>query len=147
MISDVKSSLTDVMNSASDKLQGSLSFLKNMKEAGVEKVSTFVNDILGLAPLIEVAGFNMKDVSIDVGIPPGITISFVKEKDVDPETIKQLLEDNKDKEMLKFIVLSLEKADAMQRGMNLSHYKFQGMSMKVGLPPDISLKYSRLNDS
>jgi hypothetical protein len=51
-------------------------------------------------PLIEVAGFNMKDVSIEAGIPPGITISFVKEKDVDPETIKQLLEDNKDKEML-----------------------------------------------
>ena len=147
MISEITSSLTDVMNSASDKLQGSLSFLRNMKEAGVDKISTFVNDILGLAPLIEVAGFNMKDVSIEAGIPPGITISFVKEKDVDSETIKRLLEDNKDKEMLKLIVLSLEKADAMQKGMNLSHYKFQGMSMKIGLPPDISLKYSRLSDS
>jgi hypothetical protein len=50
MTSDVKSSLTDVLNSASDKLQGSLSFLKNMKEAGVDKISPFVNDILGLAP-------------------------------------------------------------------------------------------------
>jgi hypothetical protein len=147
MITEIKAGLTDVMNSASDTLKGSLSLLKNVKEAGIEKINTLVNDILGLAPLIEVAGFNMRDVSIELGIPPGIAISFVKEKDVDPETIKQLLEDNKDKEMLKFIVLSLEKADAMQKGMNLSHYKFHGMSMKIGLPPDVSLKYSRVRNS
>jgi hypothetical protein len=68
-----------------------------------------------LAPLIEVTGFNMKDVSVDVGIPPGMTISFVKEKDVDAETINQLLEENKDKEMLKLIVRALLKADALQK--------------------------------
>ena len=104
------------MTSASEKLKDLLSFLKNVKEAGVEKVNTFVNDILGLAPLIEVTGFNMKDLSIEAGIPPGIIISFVKEKDVDAETINKMLEDNKDKETLKLIVMALEKADAMQKG-------------------------------
>ena len=92
------------MNFASDKLTASLCFLKDAKEAGADKINGFVNDILGMAPLIEVTGFNMKDVSVDVGIPLGMSISFVKEKDVDAETINQLLEDNKDKEMLKLIV-------------------------------------------
>jgi len=72
-----------------------------------------------------------------------MSISFVKEKDVDAETINQLLEDNKDKEMLKLIVRALLKADALQKGMDLSHYKFSGLSMKIGLPPDISLKFVR----
>ena len=140
---DLKETVGNVLNFASDKLTASLSFLKDAKEAGTDKIAGFVNDILGMAPLIEVAGFNMKDVSVDVGIPPGMTISFVKEKDVDAETINQLLEDNKDKEMLKLIVKALLKADALQKGMNLSHYKFSGLNMKIGLPPDISLKFVR----
>src|SRR6476646_5288449 len=123
---DLKSSVGDVFNFASDKLQASLSFLKDAKDAGTEKITGFVNDILGLAPLIEVTGFNMKDVSVEAGIPPGMSISFVKEK-----------------EMLKLIVRALLKADALQKGMDLSHYKFSGLSMKIGLPPDISLKFVR----
>ena len=58
-IADLKSNVADVMNSASDKLINSLSFLKDVKEAGAEKISGLVNDILGLAPLIEATGFNM----------------------------------------------------------------------------------------
>jgi inosine-uridine nucleoside N-ribohydrolase len=144
---DLKETVSDVLNFASDKLTASLSFLKDAKEAGAEKINGFVNDILGLAPLIEVTGFNMKDVSVEVGIPPGMTISFIKEKDVDTDTINQLLEANKDKEMLKLIVRALLKADSLQKGMNLSHYKFSGLGMKIGLPPDISLKFVRVSDN
>ena len=78
----------------------------------------------------------MSDIGVDMGIPPGISISFIKEKDVDPETIDQILE-----EMLRIIVRSLQKADSLQKGMNLSHYKFRGLTMKLGLPPEMSLKF------
>src|SRR4030095_9650412 len=142
-ITDLKSNVADVISSASDKLFDSLSFLKDIKEAGAEKINTLMNDILGLAPLIEVTGFNMKEVSIDASIPPAITISFTKQKDVDAETINKLLEDNNDKEILKLIVRGLQKADSLQNGMDLEHYKFNGLNMKIGLPPDISLKFLR----
>jgi len=88
-----------------------------------------------------------KSICVEAGIPPGMSISFVKEKDVDAETINQLLEENKEKEMLKLIVRALLKADALQKGMNLSHYKFNGLSMKIGLPPDISLKFTRVAEN
>jgi len=44
---------------------------------------------------------------------------------------------------LKLIVRALLKADLLQKGMKLSHYKFNGLNMKIGLPPDISLKFTR----
>jgi hypothetical protein len=83
----------------------------------------------------------MKEVGVHVAVPPGITISLIKEKDVDTETINQLLEDNKGKELLKLIIRALQKADSIQKGMNLSHYVFRGLHMKIGLPPDMSLKF------
>ena len=142
-ITILKDGLKKTVDTMQTTVKDSFSFLKDMREASLDKIKTLVNDILGLAPLIEVSGFNMKDVSVDAGIPPAISIAFIKEKDVDAETIHQLLEENKDKSMLTLIIRALQKADSIQKGMNLSHYVFRGINMKIGLPPDISLKFSR----
>lgn len=139
----IKEGIKKTVDSMESTVKDSFSFLKDMREASLDKIKTLVNDILGLAPLIEVSGFNMKDVSVDAGIPPAISITFTKERDVDAETIHKLLEDNKEKSMLTLIIRALQKADSIQKGMNLSHYIFRGLNMKIGLPPDISLKFSR----
>ena len=55
-----------------------------------------------------------------------------------------MLAENEDKKLLQVIVKSLEKADEMQKHMNLANYKFRGLSMKIGLPPDVSLKFTRI---
>ena len=142
-IQKIKSGISDTVSSVSDSLKNSLSFLSDLKEAGWEKVSLFTNDILGLAPLIEVTGFSMKEVIADASIPPSIILQFVKEKEADPQVIEDMLEKNKQKEVLTLIVRALQKADALQKAMKLSHYRFNGMNMKIGLPPDISLKFIR----
>jgi len=78
-LEEVKSGIADKITIVSDKLKGSLSFLKDMKEASTEKISALVNDILGLAPVIEMTGFSMKDISMDIGIPLGVNLAFTKE--------------------------------------------------------------------
>ena len=144
VLSNLKEGLTEAMGSVNDKFKDSLSVIQDIKEAGKEKINSLLNDVLGLAPLIEHTGFNMKEVSIDIGIPPGINISFSKEKDIDPATIEKLLEENKDKEMFLLIVRGLQKADEFQKAINMAEYKFRGLNMKLGIPPDVSLKYSRI---
>ena len=143
-IEKIKSGISDVVESIDSGVQDSISFMKDMKEASWEKVSSSINEILGLAPLIEATGFNMKDLSVDATIPPGIVFSFIKEKEVSSEDIDKLLNENKNKDILNLIVRALQKADSIQKSMNLSHYKFNGLTMKFGFPPDISLKFSRI---
>jgi hypothetical protein len=139
----MKSGLSDTISSLDTRLKEFLSFLTDIKEAGCDKVTAPVKDILSLAPLIELTGFNMKEISVDASMPPGITQTFLKEKEVDPETIDKLLEENKEKELLTLIVRASQRADALQNGIKLPDYKFRGLSRKMGLPPDISLKFSR----
>jgi hypothetical protein len=79
-LSDVKTGLSDSITLVGSKLKDSFSFLKDMMDSSIEKINALVNDILGLAPLIEITGFNMREVSVDMGIPPGISISFNKER-------------------------------------------------------------------
>lgn len=143
MIEQLKSGLSTATSGVGEKLKDSFSFLSDLKDAGWDKVTTLINDILGLAPLIEVTGFSMRDVIVDATIPPSITLQFLKEKEIDEKAIDDMLEQNNDKEMLALIVRALQKADSLQKAMNLSHYKFSSLGMKVGLPPDISLKFTR----
>lgn len=143
MIEKIKSGISGAVDTIDSKLKDSLSFLSDMKDAGWEKVTTLINDILGLAPLIEKTGYSMRDISVDATIPPGLTILFTKEKEVDPAIVERLLEENSEKQLLAMIVNGLQKADSLQKSMNLSRYKFYGLGMKVGLPPVISLKFSR----
>ncbi|HET7896328.1 MAG TPA: hypothetical protein VFL47_01615 [Flavisolibacter sp.] len=143
VVKHVKSGLSSATSAVGDKLKDSLSLFSDLKDAGWDKVGILINDILGLAPLIEVSGFSMRDVTVDATIPPSISLQFFKEKEVDEKTIEDLLEQNKDKEMLSLIVRALQKADGLQKAMKLSHYKFSSMGIKVGLPPDISLKFTR----
>jgi hypothetical protein len=139
----IKSSVNIAADALDSTMKDSISFLKSKKEQSVQKLSGMVNNILGLAPLIEATGFNMRRVDVDAAIPPSISLTFLKEKDVSPETVEKILEENKDKNMLNLIVKGLQKADSMQKGMNLSGYVFQEMKMKIGLPPDISLMFVR----
>ena len=143
-IEKIKSGISDAVSSASETMKNSLSFLSDLKDAGWEKVNTFINDILGLAPLIEVTGFSIKEVIADATIPPSIIIQFIKEKEANAQAIEDMLEQNKEKEMLMLIVRALQKADSLQNAMTLSHYKFSGLNMKIGLPPDISLRFTRI---
>ena len=146
-IEQIKSGIANAVSTVSDGLKNSLSFLSDLKDAGWEKISTFINDILGLAPLIEVTGFSMKDVIADATLPPSITFQFIKEKEADAQAIEDMLEQNKEKEILALIVRALQKADSLQKTMKLSHYKFSGLNMKIGLPPDISLKFTRIENA
>lgn len=141
VIDEIKSGFSIAASSVNDKLKDSLSFLSDVKDAGWNKVNVLVNDVLGLAPLIEVAGFNLKELHVEAGIPPGILLMFFKDKEVDAQTINNLLEENKDKEILILIVRGLQKADELQKSINLAHYKFSGLNMKLGLPPQVSLKF------
>ena len=146
-IEKIKSGISEAVSSVSETMKNSFSFLSDLKDAGWEKVNSFINDILGLAPLIEVTGFSIREVIADATIPPGIILQLIKEKDADAQAIEEMLEQNKEKEILTLIVRALQKADSLQKTMKLSHYKFSGLNMKIGLPPDIGLRFTRVENN
>ena len=76
----LKNGLKKTVSTMEDKVKDSFSFLKDMRESSLDRIKTLVNDILALAPLIEVTGFNMKEVSVDAGIPRPSASRLLKKK-------------------------------------------------------------------
>ncbi|PWT99368.1 MAG: hypothetical protein C5B52_10730 [Bacteroidetes bacterium] len=143
MIEKIKEGLQDAISIVQEKVGDSVELIKDFKELSTGKISDLVNNVLGLSPLIEESGFRMGDLNIAIGIPPSVSLGFIKEKDISPEAIDKILEENKDNELLKIILQALLKADSLQKSMNLSHYQFNSVGLTLGLPPDVSLKFIR----
>lgn len=146
VLEKIKSGLTSVASSIENTLDESLTILSDIKEAGSDKINAFVNKVEDLAPLLDQMGFNMNELDVGIGIPPAINLAFTKEKDVDAETIEKLLKENEDKPLLSIIIHSLQNADGLVKAMNLSNYKLGQLSMKIGLPPDVSIKLLRIQN-
>ena len=146
VLEKIKSGITAVATSIESTLDDSLTFLSDIKEAGSEKINVFVNKIEDLAPLLDQMGFNMNELEVGIGIPPEINLAFTKEKDVEAETIETLLKENEDKPLLSMIIHSLQKSDTLVKAMNLSNYKLGQLIMKIGLPPDVTIKLLRIEN-
>jgi len=135
-LTDIKSGLINASASINRRL-------KDTKDNGEDRSSIVLDKIAQLAPLIDLIGFDMEELVLQAGIPAGATVIFAKKKDVDEATIEAILKKNENKEMLALIVRALQKADSLQKKMKLSHYNFTKFYLKLGVPPEVSLSFSR----
>jgi hypothetical protein len=147
VLDTIKSGLSAVASTIESTVDDSLSFLSDIKQAGSDNMNAFVNKVQALAPLIDEAGFNMNEIEVGIGIPPEIHLAFAKEKDVDAATIESLLKANEDKPLFTMIIHTLQKSDVLVKGMNVSTYKLGQLTMKIGFPPDLTIKLLRIENA
>ncbi len=76
-----------------------------------------------------------------MGIPPDVVLTFRKEKQISSEAIQELIEQHKDKEILTLILKALLTANTLQSKITFDKFFFAGVSIKLGIPPQVSLKY------
>jgi len=138
-LTDIKSGLINASASINRRL-------KDTKDNGEDRSSIVLDKIAQLAPLIDLIGFDMEELVLQAGIPAGATVIFAKKKDVDEATIEAILKKNENKEMLALIVRALQKADSLQKKMKLSHYNFTKFYLKLGVPPEVSLRFLRVDE-
>ena len=145
MLESVSNTFKQQLSTAKDKASdaaGALSDKVNsLKEAGTDKIKSYMDEISHGLPLIEEAGFKVDGINIDLGLPPDISIGFSKTSEVSTETIQVLIEKNQDKKLLCLILNALHSANSLQSKITMDKFLFGGVSIKLGLPPEISLKY------
>ena len=127
-LSDVKAGLINASASINRKL-------KEMNVNGKDRTTLLLNKIVELAPLVDLIGFNMKELIVQGGIPESATVIFIKERDVDPAIIEAVLKENESKELLGLLVRALQKGETLQKKLKLSNYLFSSMHLKLGVPP------------
>ena len=137
--------ITDTLQQQLDKAKETVEIVygkvSEIKDAGMDKIKSYMDEISNGLPVFEEAGFHLDGISIGLGIPPDISIAFSKTKEVSAETIKALIHQNADKKSLSLILNTLLTANTLQNKIRLNKLIFAGVSIQLGVPPKVSLKY------
>jgi hypothetical protein len=126
-----------------EKVDGASSLLSDFKDESKEKIIDQVNSLGPILPIIAEVGYQLEAFNIVLSIPPGISLQFKKVKDVPKEKIDRILEQNKDKELLKMVVTSLVSADALHNRVKVGTCVFTGVLLDLSIPPKVHLKFGR----
>jgi hypothetical protein len=138
--------LKELGNSGIDQARDAMTAINEqigeLKEAGMDKIKAGIEELSSGMPLIEQSGFQIKDITLGLGIPPQVSIALAKTKAVESADIQKLIDANQDKKILCAILQALQTANNVQSKITMGKFLFTGVGIKMGIPPEVSLRYS-----
>jgi hypothetical protein len=106
-----------------------------------DKVKNVINDFIEAAPLIERAGFRIRDLEIELSIIPKLIPHFEKTIDVDDNTRLLIIEEVNDKRLIRLLLKALFKADNFQKSIKMGNLEFAGIEIEITAIPAVRLRY------
>jgi hypothetical protein len=133
--------ITKLKDNLKEKVSGASEYLDDLKEEGKEKIINYVNGLTDIIPIIAETGYRLKGIDMEVSIPPGVDMHFEKFKTISKEKIDEILEANKDKDLLRSIVKALVTADEFHKKLKMGDLLLTDISVNLSLPPKITIKF------
>lgn len=114
------------------------------KEAGSSKVKEVIDSINESMGLITSAGYEFRGIGVALGINPSITLTFHYLRTVTDEERADLMEQAKDKKMVKLILKLLFKAGDFYKSIKMGDYGLDGVIISLGLAPGMSISFKKV---
>ena len=106
-----------------------------------DKVKSVINDFIEAAPLIERAGFRIRDLEIELSVIPKLIPHFEKTIDVDDDARLLIIEEVHDKRLIRLLLKALFKADNFQKSIKMGNLEFAGIEIEITAIPAVRLRY------
>ncbi|MBL8006464.1 MAG: hypothetical protein JNJ56_02950 [Ignavibacteria bacterium] len=116
--------------------------IEEFRDSSVEKVKAMLSNINNSNELFDKSGFHLQNLKVSLGIPPVISVEFSIKGKISTEERARLLEDIKENNMIKLIVICLFKASDFYDKIQFGNYKLSLIEIELGLIPGINLEFS-----
>ena len=113
----------------------------HLNEVVSKKVRMIIDDFIAAAPLIEAAGFRIRDLEVELSIIPKLIPHFEKLTNTDETTRLQIIEQVKDKRIIRMLLKTLFKADNFQQSLKMGKLEFAGIEIEITAIPAVRLVY------
>ena len=117
--------------------------IQEFKDSGTAKIKEVLENIGGSPAIFLQSGYELKDVSINSGIPPVIASTFSFIKDISEEEQKKVLEETKKSPLIHLIISYLLKASNYFDKIKVGSYKMTSVSISLGLTPGVNINFTK----
>jgi hypothetical protein len=133
-ISDIKD---NIFSSEEEEIK------EEFKEPGTSKIQEMLNYITDSTDLINRAGFELSGLGVSIAIAPLIKVSFAFVKKISEDERKEIIEEVKEKRIMKILFACLFKASDFVDGIKVGNYKLGGVDISLGLTPGINVTFKK----
>ncbi|WP_394824798.1 hypothetical protein [Pendulispora albinea] len=112
-----------------------------LMESAMAKVKDTVRDFNDALPIVRKAGYMVEGISIELGIPPKIYANFETTHHLAEEAQQEILEAHAENKLAVALVKSLSQAQKLQGTMTLGGLAPRGITVELGLIPNIVIKF------
>lgn len=115
--------------------------IKEFKDGGVNKVKSVLDNMNNSTAVFLRTGYELKNVTVTLGLPPVITASFHYNNKISDEERAQILEATKEQKIIHILVSCLMKADDFYEMVKMGEYKLGTVTISLGLAPSVSISF------
>jgi hypothetical protein len=131
----------DKLQHESEKLLAKID-LPNLGEAGQQAANETVAEFSESVPLFPEAGYRLRELEIELGLPPKAKAHFELIEVVGPDQQAAILERARALgRMSELLFTALFKANQLQNAIKLGSFKMKEIEVELGLIPSVSVKF------
>jgi divalent metal cation (Fe/Co/Zn/Cd) transporter len=142
LLQTTKDKISELTDSVSDLF--SRDILTPMKEYGLDKLNELWAQIESATDTLSKTGYSITSIDVNLSLPPSLALNLEQVENISDEEEKKLLEENKENTFVYALMVSLFKANAVQQSIVSTKYKFSGLKIGMGLPPNIDMVFKKL---
>ena len=140
-LASIKNKVADQTTTLKDKASEASGKLGDFADLSLDKLKGALEEVNSALPIVEKVGYKAKELEIELGLTPGVSIHFEKFSDVAAEEVEKILEENEDKKVIATMIKALTKADELRAGMKLGKFIFSEIELELGISPKVKMKY------
>jgi hypothetical protein len=114
----------------------------DLLSAGASRVREVIAELNSTLPSVREAGYELTDVSVNIGVSPTVVASFHATDAFTEEHAQKVLDANADHKLTVFLLRALLQARKLQTSIDLGGLKPCTIALQIGLPPVVSLKFA-----
>jgi hypothetical protein len=130
---------------AMNKLKIPVSTLKDVTDtitkAGMEKAQELLGQMNLLLQLLQLAGYGVASLDIELSLPPKVTVKLKTGQAVKEEKLSEILRDYADQRAITTVVASLIQANKLRGSVTVETLELQGVEIILTTTPNISLQW------
>jgi hypothetical protein len=112
-----------------------------LRDASANKALEAIDAFNAALPLVHEAGYDLGEVSVELGIPPKVVASFTVSHEVSAEQFERLIEAHAERKFAILLLNALREAWKLQSRIKIIGMTPRGMSVELGFTPSVTIKF------
>ena len=147
--SDVTRSVTGdtIRDIAADVKEQLADVTTDIKDMSAAKLDEALADFNAALPLLRDAGYVLDGLIVKLGLAPQIVANFAGGAVLSEERVDALLAEHSGRKLTTLLVKAVRHATTLQSKLTISGMRADGLSVEVGLIPQVAVKFSPVSHS